>query len=99
VLIGRLPAARIGDAHACSFPGNPPHPPTMIVNINKSSSSWPIISRYQHFCVNILSHEQQSIADRFAGDGEFHGAAKTASRVSLAHGPSFVGLRIPNLRA
>jgi uncharacterized Zn-binding protein involved in type VI secretion len=31
VLIGRMPAARIGDAHACSFPGNPPHPPTTIV--------------------------------------------------------------------
>jgi flavin reductase (DIM6/NTAB) family NADH-FMN oxidoreductase RutF len=49
-------------------------PPTMIVSINRSSSSWPVISRYQHFCVNILSHEQQSVADRFAGIGGVKGA-------------------------
>jgi flavin reductase (DIM6/NTAB) family NADH-FMN oxidoreductase RutF len=48
-------------------------PPTMIVNINKGSSSWPIISRHQHFCVNILSHEQQAVADRFAGIGGVKG--------------------------
>lgn len=42
-------------------------PPTMIVNINRSSSTWPIIQRYGHFCVNILTAEQQAVADRFAG--------------------------------
>jgi uncharacterized Zn-binding protein involved in type VI secretion len=31
VLIGGLPAARMGDLHACSFPPPPPHPPTPIV--------------------------------------------------------------------
>ncbi|HEU5486935.1 MAG TPA: PAAR domain-containing protein [Microlunatus sp.] len=31
VLIGGLPAARVGDQHACSFPGTPPHPPSPIV--------------------------------------------------------------------
>lgn len=51
-------------------------PPTMIVNINKGSSSWPIISRYGHFCVNILSGEQQAVADRFAGVGGVKGAAR-----------------------
>jgi flavin reductase (DIM6/NTAB) family NADH-FMN oxidoreductase RutF len=51
-------------------------PPTMIVNINKSSSSWPVISRYGHFCVNILSAEQQHVADRFAGIGGIKGTAR-----------------------
>jgi uncharacterized Zn-binding protein involved in type VI secretion len=31
VLIAGLPAARVGDQHACSFPSNPPHPPTVIL--------------------------------------------------------------------
>ena len=51
-------------------------PPTMIVNINKNSSSWPVISRFGHFCVNILSEDQQAIADRFAGIGGVKGAAR-----------------------
>jgi len=51
-------------------------PPTMIVNINKGSSSWPVIRRFGHFCVNILSDDQQSIADRFAGVGGVKGAAR-----------------------
>lgn len=48
-------------------------PATMIVNINKSSSTWPIIARYNHFCVNILSAEQQDVASRFAGVGGLKG--------------------------
>src|SRR6218665_1373598 len=44
-------------------------PATMIVNINRSSSSWPVIRDARHFCVNILSDEQQAVADRFAGRG------------------------------
>lgn len=51
-------------------------PPTMIVNINKSSSTWPVIGRHQHFCVNILSHEQQEIANRFAGIGGVKGVER-----------------------
>lgn len=55
-------------------------PATMIVNINKSSSTWPVIARYNHFCVNILSSDQQDVASRFAGVGglkgvdRYHGA-------------------------
>ena len=51
-------------------------PPTMIVNINKGSSSWPVIRRFGHFCVNILSDDQQAIADRFAGVGGIKGTAR-----------------------
>jgi flavin reductase (DIM6/NTAB) family NADH-FMN oxidoreductase RutF len=51
-------------------------PPTMIVSINKGSSTWPVISRYGHFCVNILAEDQQEIASRFAGVGGVKGVAR-----------------------
>ncbi|WP_296085860.1 flavin reductase family protein [uncultured Agrobacterium sp.] len=51
-------------------------PPTMIVNINRSSSTWPVIARFNHFCVNILSSDQEAIASRFAGVGGFKGAER-----------------------
>lgn len=51
-------------------------PPTMIVNINKGSSTWPAIQRHGHFCVNILSDGQQAIANRFAGIGGVKGTAR-----------------------
>lgn len=51
-------------------------PPTMIVSINKNSSSWPVIQRHGHFCVNILADGQQSVANRFAGVGGIKGQAR-----------------------
>lgn len=48
-------------------------PPMMIVAINRSSSSWPVIQAEQHFCVNILKHDQDEIAQRFAGVGGVKG--------------------------
>lgn len=53
-------------------------PPTMIVNINRSTSTWPIIARYNHFCVNILSAQQQDVASRFAGAGGLKGVERYA---------------------
>lgn len=51
-------------------------PPTMIVNINRASSSFPVISRHRHFCVNILAGEHHDIANRFAGFGGVKGEAR-----------------------
>ena len=48
-------------------------PPTMIVAINRGSSTWPVIQAEQHFCVNILRHDQHEIAHRFAGFGGVKG--------------------------
>jgi flavin reductase (DIM6/NTAB) family NADH-FMN oxidoreductase RutF len=42
-------------------------PPTLIVSINRQSSSWPILLRHRAFGVNILSAEQQGVAERFSG--------------------------------
>lgn len=53
-------------------------PPTIIVNINRTASVWPAISRHNHFCLNILSDEQHAIADRFAGKGGLKGIARYA---------------------
>lgn len=51
-------------------------PPTIIVNINLTASVWPTINAERHFCLNILSGEQQAIADRFAGRNGEKGAAR-----------------------
>ena len=53
-------------------------PPTMIVNINLSSSTWPAIRRHGHFCVNILGRHHQDVADRFAGKGGLKGTERYA---------------------
>lgn len=53
-------------------------PPTMIVNINRTSSTFPVIRRHGHFCVNILSDAHRLVADRFAGVGGVKGEARYA---------------------
>ena len=53
-------------------------PPTLIVSINRDSSSWPLIKRYGVFGVNILTAEQSGIAERFAGKDGLKGAERFA---------------------
>ncbi len=53
-------------------------PPTIIVNINRNASVWQVISRHNHFCLNVLSAAQQDVADRFAGKDGIKGAARYA---------------------
>lgn len=62
-------------------------PPTLIVSINRASSSWPLLKRYGAFGVNILSADQIDVAERFAGKGGVKGGdrflgAKWTTRVS-----------------
>ncbi|OCP01936.1 flavin reductase [Ensifer sp. LC13] len=65
-------------------------PPTMVVNVNRTSSTWPVIERYRHFCVNVLSREQQKVAERFSGLDGAKGAARYdgADWIRLASGAS-----------
>ncbi len=51
-------------------------PPSMLVCVNRASSTWPVIARRRHFCVSILGAEHQAIAERFAGIGGERGAAR-----------------------
>jgi flavin reductase (DIM6/NTAB) family NADH-FMN oxidoreductase RutF len=49
-------------------------PPTLIVSINRESSSWPILKRQGFFGVNILAADQLDVAERFTGKGGVKGA-------------------------
>jgi flavin reductase (DIM6/NTAB) family NADH-FMN oxidoreductase RutF len=51
-------------------------PPTLIVSVNRSSSSWLLLKRYGAFGVNILGAEQLDIAERFSGKDGLTGAAR-----------------------
>ena len=49
-------------------------PPSLIVSLNRESSSWPLVKRYGFFGVNILTSDQIDIADHFTGKGGLKGA-------------------------
>ena len=51
-------------------------PPSLIVSLNRESSSWPLVKRYGFFGVNILTSDQIDIAERFTGKGGLKGAAR-----------------------
>jgi flavin reductase (DIM6/NTAB) family NADH-FMN oxidoreductase RutF len=53
-------------------------PPTLIVSINRESSSWPILRRQGFFGVNILAAGQLDVAERFTGKGGLKGADRFA---------------------
>jgi flavin reductase (DIM6/NTAB) family NADH-FMN oxidoreductase RutF len=53
-------------------------PPTLIVSINRQSSSWPLLKRYGFFGVNILTADQIDIAERFTGKDGLKGADRFA---------------------
>jgi flavin reductase (DIM6/NTAB) family NADH-FMN oxidoreductase RutF len=42
-------------------------PPSLIVSINRASSTWPVLERDGFFGVNVLTSDQRDIAERFAG--------------------------------
>lgn len=51
-------------------------PPTLLVCLNRDSSSRPTLETHRSFCVNILAHDQSHVADRFAGRGGAKGVAR-----------------------
>src|SRR3982074_1610058 len=53
-------------------------PATLIVSINRESSSWPLLQRHGFFGVNILTSDQLEIAERFAGKGGLKGGDRFA---------------------
>jgi flavin reductase (DIM6/NTAB) family NADH-FMN oxidoreductase RutF len=48
-------------------------PPRMLVSLNASSSTWPIVRETGSFAVNIPGHHQQHLAQNFAGFGGLAG--------------------------
>jgi flavin reductase (DIM6/NTAB) family NADH-FMN oxidoreductase RutF len=63
-------------------------PPSLVVSINRGSSSWPLLERYRSFGVNILKADQLPIAERFDGRNGAKGAARFAGAqwIKLASG-------------
>jgi flavin reductase (DIM6/NTAB) family NADH-FMN oxidoreductase RutF len=53
-------------------------PPSLIVGINRSSSSWPLLKSYGTFGLNILTSDQLDIAERFTGKDGLKGADRFA---------------------
>jgi flavin reductase (DIM6/NTAB) family NADH-FMN oxidoreductase RutF len=53
-------------------------PATLIVSINRESSSWPLVQRLGFFGVNILAADQLDVAERFTGKGGLKGAERFA---------------------
>lgn len=53
-------------------------PPTLIVSVNRSASSWPLIQRHGFFGVSILNADQFEVAERFTGKGGLKGAERFA---------------------
>src|ERR1700761_213058 len=49
-------------------------PPSLIVSVNRSASSWPLLKRDGFFGVNILNADQVDIAERFSGKNGLKGA-------------------------
>ena len=53
-------------------------PPALIVSVNRSASSWPLLKRYGFFGVSILTSDQIDVAERFAGKDGLKGAERFA---------------------
>jgi flavin reductase (DIM6/NTAB) family NADH-FMN oxidoreductase RutF len=53
-------------------------PPTLIVSVNRNSSSWPLLERHRFFGVSILTSDQLDVAERFSGKDGLKGAARFA---------------------
>ena len=53
-------------------------PPSLVVSINRASSSWPLLKRHGFFGVNILTADQLDVAERFTGKGGLKGADRFA---------------------
>jgi flavin reductase (DIM6/NTAB) family NADH-FMN oxidoreductase RutF len=62
---------------ATAFSSVSAEPPTVLVVVNRSTRSHPIIAQAQRFCVNVLALEQRELARRFASraDDPFAGIA------------------------
>ncbi|CAN5230646.1 flavin reductase family protein [soil metagenome] len=63
-------------------------PPSLIVSVNRQSSSWPLLQQHGVFGINILSADHVEVAERFSGVGNLKGAERFAGTewISLASG-------------
>jgi flavin reductase (DIM6/NTAB) family NADH-FMN oxidoreductase RutF len=74
-------------------------PPTLIVSVNRNSSSWALLDRYGAFGINVLSAHHLGIAERFSGKGGAKGADRFAGAQWTSGGPTGVPLLVGALAA
>jgi flavin reductase (DIM6/NTAB) family NADH-FMN oxidoreductase RutF len=74
-------------------------PPTLIVSVNRNSSSWGLLDRYGAFGINVLSAHHLSIAERFSGKDGAKGAVRFAGAQWTTGGPTGVPLLVGALVA
>ncbi|WP_313192040.1 flavin reductase family protein [Shinella zoogloeoides] len=48
-------------------------PARMLVSLNRTSSTWPIVERHGHFGINIVGADHEELANQFAGRGGLRG--------------------------
>lgn len=46
----------------------------MLVSLNRTSSTWPVVERYGHLGINIVGAAHEALANQFAGRGGLRGA-------------------------
>jgi flavin reductase (DIM6/NTAB) family NADH-FMN oxidoreductase RutF len=49
-------------------------PARMLVSLNRTSSTWPVVERYGHLGINIVGASHEALANQFAGRGGLRGA-------------------------
>lgn len=52
------------------------HPPRMLVSLNKTSSTWPVLQKHGTFAVNLVGAPHEQLANQFAGVGGLKGAER-----------------------
>lgn len=60
-------------------------PPSVIVSLNRSASSWPILRRDRVFGANLLAADQIDLAERFSGKGGLRGPERFAGAEWRTH--------------
>jgi flavin reductase (DIM6/NTAB) family NADH-FMN oxidoreductase RutF len=48
-------------------------PARMLVSLNRTSSTWPVVERYGHLGINIVGAAHEALANQFAGRGGLRG--------------------------
>ncbi|OLP46001.1 flavin reductase family protein [Rhizobium oryziradicis] len=63
-------------------------PPRMLVSLNRSSSTWPVLEKSGSFAINIVGAAHEALANQFAGVGGLKGPEryKGADWIKLASG-------------
>lgn len=72
IIAAGRPGAR-GGLTATAFSSLSDNPPTVLVCVQRRSGTHGVIVASKAFSVNILAHEQQTLAERFSGKGGLSG--------------------------